>query len=103
MITDEVTPAKWCPPMAGWVKPSTGGSFVEDGTAGAGMVPRDDKGSIIYSACRELFSCRKALEVELCACMEGLSFAIQISDMPIIIKMDSILAVKLIQARGLDR
>ncbi|VAH43766.1 hypothetical protein VPH35_027838 [Triticum aestivum] len=99
----ESTLVKWCPPMAGWVKLNTDGSFAENGTAGAGMVLRDDKGNVIYSACRELFSCREILEAELCACMEGLSFAIQRSDLPIIIEMDSIIAVKLIQAMDIDR
>ena len=99
----ESTPVKWCPPMAGWVKLNTDGSFAVNGTAGAGMVLRDDKGNVIYSACRELFSCREILEAELCACMEGLSFAIQRSDLPIIIEMDSIIAVKLIQAMDIDR
>ena len=99
----ESTPVKWCPPMEGWVKLNTDGSFAVNGTAGAGMVLRDDKGNVIYSACRELFSCREILEAELCACMEGLSFAIQRSDLPIIIEMDSIIAVKLIQAMDIDR
>ncbi|XBJ21135.1 hypothetical protein VPH35_011838 [Triticum aestivum] len=72
----ESTPVKWCPPMAGWVKLNTDGSFAVNGTAGAGMVLRDDK---------------------------GLSFAIQRSDLPIIIEMDSIIAVKLIQAMDIDR
>ncbi|VAI62675.1 unnamed protein product [Triticum turgidum subsp. durum] len=40
----ESTPVKWCPPMAGWVKLNTDGSFAVNGTAGAGMVLRDDKG-----------------------------------------------------------
>jgi hypothetical protein len=40
---------------------------------------------------------------ELCACMEGVSFTLQRSDLPIIIEMDSIVAVKLIQSREEDR
>ncbi|KAM3391008.1 hypothetical protein ACQJBY_012570 [Aegilops geniculata] len=67
------------------------------------MVLRDAKGKIIFSYCRVLFSCGEALEAELCACMEGLSFALQRSDLPIIIGMDSIVAVKLIQGREEDR
>ena len=68
------------------MKLNTDGSFAEDGTAGAGMVLRDDRGHIIYSTCRQLLSCQEALEVELCACMEGLSFAMQRSDLPIIVE-----------------
>ena len=74
-MMQEVQP-KWCPPVSGWVKLNTDGSFAVDGTAGAGKVLRDVKGKIIFSSCRVLFSCREALEVELCACMEGLSFAL---------------------------
>ena len=98
----ESTPVKWCPPMAGWVKLNTDGSFAVNGTAGAGMVLRDDKGNVIYSACRELFSCREILEAELCACMEGLSLAIQRSDLPVAIEMDSLVAIKLIQEQEKD-
>lgn len=52
---------------------------------------------------RQLFFCRDALEAELCACMEGLSFSIQRSELPVQIDMDSIIAVKLIQASEVDR
>uniref|UniRef100_A0A453J4P8 RNase H type-1 domain-containing protein n=1 Tax=Aegilops tauschii subsp. strangulata TaxID=200361 RepID=A0A453J4P8_AEGTS len=94
---------KWSAPKLGWVKLEIDGSFMDDGSAGAGMVLRDDKGAIIFSSCRQLFSCRDALEAELCACMEGLSFALQRSELPVQMEMDSIVAVKLIQASGMDR
>ena len=93
----------WIPPSPGWVKLNTNGSFATDGMAGAGMVLRGADGSIIFSACRELRSCRDMLEAELCACMEGLSFAIQRSDLPIVTEMDSLVAVSMIQDRELDR
>ena len=63
-ISDGTHPTKWSPPPAGWVKLNTDGSWTEDGKAGAGMVLRDDRDNIIYSSCRELFSCRDALEAE---------------------------------------
>lgn len=94
---------RWKMPDAGWVKLNTDGSFSEDGGAGAGMVLRDDKGAIIFSSCRVLFSCREALEAELCACMEGLSLSIQCTDLPIIVEMDSMVAMKMIQAHDVDR
>ena len=94
---------KWSTPKSGWGKLNTDGSFADDGTTDAGMVLRDDKGAIIFSSCRQLFSCREALEAELCACMEGLSFAIQRSELPVIVEMDSIVAVKMIQASEVDR
>ena len=78
-------------------------ALATDGTTGACMVLRGVDGSIIFSACRELRSCRDALEAELCACMEGLSFAIQRSDLPIVIEMDSMVAVSMIQDREIDR
>lgn len=53
------------------------------------------------NAMPELFSCCEALEAQLGACMEGLSFPIQRSDLPIITEMDSIIGVKLIQPRNL--
>lgn len=38
----------------------TDGSFADDGSAGAGMVSGDDKGAIIFSSCRQLFSYRES-------------------------------------------
>ena len=74
-----------------------------DGAAGARMVFQDNKGAIIFSACRVLFSCREALEAEIGACMEGLSLSIQRSEPPVVIEMDSMVPVKLIQSQDLDR
>ena len=94
---------RWCPQKGGWVKLNSDGAFADNGRADAGMVLRDEKSSIIFSACRALFSCRDTLEAELCACMEGLFLAIQRSELSIIVEMDSVVAVKLIQAREQDR
>ena len=93
----------WAKPKQGWTKLNTDGAFVSCDDAGAGMILRDESGKIIFSACRELRSCRDVLEAELCACMEGLSFAIQRSDLPIVIEMDSMVAISMIQDRELDR
>ena len=84
-------------------KLNTDGSWTEEGTVGAGMVLRDTLGNIIYSSCRELFRCRDALEAELCACMEGLSLAIQRTDLPIWLEMDSLLPVNMVNGRQTDR
>lgn len=91
------------PPDTNWVKLNTDGSFVSSEDAGAGMILRDNTGAIIFSACRALYACRDALEAELCACMEGLSLAIQRSDLPISIEMDSTTAVSLISGAEIDR
>lgn len=96
-------PAKWNPPPVGWVKLNSDGSWTENGKAGAGMVLRDHLGNIIYSSCRELFSCRDAMEAEIGACMEGLCIAIQRSELPVLIEMDSLSAVNILNARDTDR
>ena len=67
------------------------------------MVLRDAQGGIIFSACRTLYSCREALEAELCVCMKGLSIANQRSELSIAIEMDSLVAVKMVQGRDQDR
>ncbi|XP_037455402.1 uncharacterized protein LOC119325778 [Triticum dicoccoides] len=58
---------------------------------------------IEHNACRALFTCRDALEAELCTCMEGLSLAIQRTDLPIVVELDSLEAVSLISGAELDR
>lgn len=103
VLTPAIVPSRWTAPLAGWVKLSTDGSWTEEGRAGASMILRDHLGNIIFSSCRELFSCRDALEAELCACMEGLSLAIQRTDLPIHIEMDSLSVVSIIKDEGLDR
>lgn len=67
------------------------------------MILRGSDGQIIFSACRALFSCKDALEAELCACMKGLYYSIQRSDLPIAVKMDSFVAVSIITCDGFDR
>ena len=61
----------------GWAELNTDGSWMEEGSAGAGMVLRDNMGQIIYTSCREIFLLQKRFEAELSACMKGLSVAIQ--------------------------
>jgi ribonuclease HI len=60
----------------------------EDGSAGTGMILRDARGSIIFSACRSLESCDGALQAELCACLEGLELSLQHSQLPVIVESD---------------
>jgi ribonuclease HI len=94
---------RWARSLLGWAKLNTDGSFVTSDDAGAGMILRNSSGGIILSACRALFSCRDALEAELCACMEGLSSSIQRTKQPITIEMDSSAAVSMITCDGIDR
>ena len=94
----------WMPPMQGWVKLNTDGSYVASELVGAGMILRDSVGAIIFSSCQVMFACRDDLETELCACMEGLSLSIQRSELPIIVEMDStMVAMRMIQAQNVDR
>lgn len=93
----------WSPPAHGWSKLNTDGSNVSSGSAGAGMILRNNMGEIMFSACRALSSCRDALEAELCACMEGLSLAIQRTETPIVIETDSSIAVSMISCEEVDR
>ena len=92
------------PPSRGWAKLNTDGSFVAPtGAAEGGMVLRDDRGDITYSACRELRTCDNALEAELLACREGLDLALHRTTLPIIIEMDSAQAVSMLRAPTTDR
>ena len=93
---------KWSKPKEGWTKLNIDGSW-SDGRADASMVLRDSNGKIIFSSCRELFSCRNALESELCACMEGLSIAIQRTELPIHVEMNSLVAVNMLNEEDRDR
>ena len=65
---------KWIALPRNWAKLNTYGFRSADGSAGAGMILRDDTGNIIFSSCRTLFSCRDVMEAELGACMKGISF-----------------------------
>lgn len=67
------------------------------------MVLRDHLGNITFTSCREFFFCRDSLEAEIGACMEGLSIAIQRSDLPIQVEMDSLSAVNTLNGMGTDR
>lgn len=63
---DSMHIGRWKLPDAGWVKWNTNGSVGQNGSAGAGMVLRDDKGAIIFSSCRALFSCRDVGSGAMC-------------------------------------
>ena len=62
------------------------------------MLPRDHLGKTIYTSCKELFSSRDAP-----ACMEGLCIAIQRSDLPIQIEIDSLSVVNIVNGMNTDR
>ncbi|KAI5015954.1 hypothetical protein ZWY2020_005581 [Hordeum vulgare] len=67
------------------------------------MVLRDHNGGIIFSACRSFWSCSDALHAELAGCMEGLALAHQWTQLPVLLKCDSLQAVQMIKATSGDR
>lgn len=87
---EQVSPKRWTPPPAGWVKLNVDGSYHPDSrTGGIGMVLRDDTGGIIFSSCRYLFTCASPLiEAELATCREGCALTIKWSNLPCIIESD---------------
>jgi ribonuclease HI len=95
---------KWLIPSPGWVKLNCDGSFKEaDGTAGGGMILRDDLGQVIFSACSFLRDCDSPLEAETRACLEGLQLALDRSDKPIQLELDCSVLLNAIKVTSLDR
>lgn len=94
---------RWTAPPENWVKLNTDGSWSANGSAGAWIILRDGAGDIIYSSCRTLYSCRDAMEAELCACKEGLSLSLQRSKLPIVLEMHSSSVLNLLKDEGPDR
>ena len=94
----------WTPPPPGWAKLNTDGSHVPPtGEAGGGMILRDDRGNIIYTACRQLLTCDNGLEAELAACREGLELALYRTNPPIMVELDCAEAMSMLLARTGDR
>jgi ribonuclease HI len=88
-VKDKPPDKPWLKPPTGWVKLTVDGSFrVEDGTAGLGMVLRDEEGTVFFSASKFVPVCEEAFETDLLACSEGLNLAIQHSTLPVIIDTD---------------
>jgi ribonuclease HI len=86
----------WKPPSQGEAKLNVDGAFTSTG-AGAGMVLRDAKGEVIFTACRTLGNCSNATEAELVAIEEGLKLALHWIGLPLTVEMDCAEAVKLIK------
>jgi hypothetical protein len=80
----------WEKPLEGMVKLNVDVAFLEStGAAGAGMILRDAQGQIVFSSCRSLQRCGSALEAELCACLEGMSLALQWSQQDVLVEQNS--------------
>jgi hypothetical protein len=79
----------WEPPPAGWIKINVDGSFVEStGAAGVGVIARDHKGSVIFTAWRTLNCCPNPFVAEATACADGLRLASQWAPGSVILETD---------------
>ena len=67
------------------------------------MVLRDDRGELIFSACRQLLTCDNSLQAELEACREGLQLALHRTNMPILVELGSTEAVSMLSAQSANR
>lgn len=82
--------ASWPAPATGTVALTVDGSFQKaDGSAAAGMVLRNSEGMILFAAYRFIFHCNDSLEAELHAIMQGMALAIQHSNLPVVVQLDS--------------
>lgn len=80
---------RWMLPRPGRVKFNVDAAFFPStGTAGVGVIARDDKGTVLLVACRVLFHCADAEEAELLACKEGLNLALQWCPHPVTVETD---------------
>lgn len=78
-------------------KLNTDGSHVPPtGEAGGGMILRDERGDIIYTACRQILTCDNGLEAELAACREGLELALYRTNLLIMVELDCAEAVSML-------
>jgi hypothetical protein len=60
---------------------------LEDNSAAAGMILRDEDGQVVFSACQNM-ECSDPLEAETLACHEAAVLALQLSDKPILVEPD---------------
>lgn len=67
------------------------------------MLLRDERGDIIFTACRELHACDNGLHAELAACREGLALALQRTNLPIMVELDCAEAVSMITTHSENR
>ncbi|KAE8787922.1 Autophagy-related protein 7 [Hordeum vulgare] len=61
-----------------------------DGSAGSGMILRDNKGTVIFASYRKLFHCNEALEEEVQAMKEGLDLSVVHSQTTIVLQSDCV-------------
>ena len=95
--------AIWSRPSVGELKLNVDGGFIaRSGCAGSGMILRRNDGTVVFSACRSLHLCSSALEAELQACLDGLRFALDMSQERITIETDCAELVQLAISKERD-
>ena len=94
----------WPPPPEGRLAVSLDGSFdANTHTAGAAMVARNSRGEHIFSACWFIQHCSSALEAECVAAREGISAALQLTTLPLIVQTDCASLVKAVESPETDK
>ena len=79
---------RWQAPDPGSIKVNVDGAFKGNGEASIGVVIRDSKCVVLLSAWRVIFHAASAEEVELLACREGISLAVEWTPGPAILETD---------------
>jgi ribonuclease HI len=93
----------WEKPQQGWMKVNVDGSYdAQTGTGGIEVVLRDSEGNVIAASCKQLASCRNALEAELLPCKEGAVLALQWTFLPFVLETDCLVAIQMIQSKEKD-
>ena len=67
------------------------------------MILRNHTGDTMFSSCSCLLHCVDALEAELLSIKEGLSLALQWSNLTLQIESDCLEAINLVRKEGTDR
>ncbi|OEL37987.1 hypothetical protein BAE44_0000994, partial [Dichanthelium oligosanthes] len=79
----------------GWTKVNVDGSFIyQTGAAGVGVIARNSRGEVLFTAWRVLFRCANAVEAEAQACAKGVRLATQWTQGSVIIEIDCARVVK---------
>jgi hypothetical protein len=87
----------WVKPRRGCTKVNVDASYIQDGNqASVGVVARDEKGEVCFSAARLLVDCSSAVEAELEAIKDGLSLSATWVQGEVICETDCLVAVSAI-------
>lgn len=87
---------RWEAPGAGIIKVNVDGAFADEGSAGYGVVIRDEKEDVLLSAWGIISNATNAEEVELIACQEGAKLAARWVQNPTILESDCLAAINLL-------